>query len=172
MKTHWKKIHNPNYLGSYSLADNDGKYADLIVQLKSVGKEEVTGEDGKEAEKIVAQVHNNKPLIINATNAKMLTKLFNSPFVEDWLNKPITLTVKKIRAFGETVDALRIVGTLPAAAPAKTKPELSPGHEKWDGAKDALTKGTTTIEAIRKGYELSEANELLLTTPERQDVTQ
>ena len=36
-KTHWKKLENPDYLGAYALQPNK----DLVVQIKSVGQEEV-----------------------------------------------------------------------------------------------------------------------------------
>lgn len=173
-KTHWKKLHDPNFLGSYSLADNEGKYQDLIIRFKSIAKSEVKGEDGKEAEKIVGQVHDNKPMIINATNAKMLTKLFNSAFIEDWLDKPVTLTVKKIRAFGESVDALRIGNVLPtqtAQAPVKQKPEFAPGHAKWEGAIEALKTGVTDMDKLKAVYNISPENESLLTVPERHEVS-
>ena len=39
MKTHWKKLRNPNYIGSYELADGDGKYNELTVTIESVLKE-------------------------------------------------------------------------------------------------------------------------------------
>jgi hypothetical protein len=38
-----------------------------------------------------------------------LSKNLESPFIEDWVGKQIELTVKKIRAFGEMHDALRVV---------------------------------------------------------------
>lgn len=44
----------------------------------------------------------------------------------------------------------------------KLKEDLSPKHPKWAGAIDALKKGQTTIEAIKKSYNLNEANEAKL----------
>ena len=42
-KTHWKKLHNPDYLGAYSL--DPGK--DKILTIKDVRNEIITGADGK-----------------------------------------------------------------------------------------------------------------------------
>jgi hypothetical protein len=161
-KTHWKQLHNPDYLGAYSLMDNTGNYKDIIVKFKSIKKKEVKGEDGKDSECIVAEVHNNKPMILNATNCKMLTKLFSSPTVEDWVNKPVQLCVKKIKAFGDTVDALRVANKLPEPPQL---PELTPQHEKWMGALTAMQEKNTTIEQIKKAYRISAENEKLLTAP-------
>lgn len=163
-KTHWKKLHDPNFLGSYSLADDAGNFIDKVVKFTSIAKSEVKCEDGKEAEKIVAQVLNDKPMVINATNAKMLTKLFNSAFIEDWLNKPVTLTVKKIKAFGELVDALRVGATLPTPA---ALPDFNPDNAQWQTMIDAISGGKNSavniIKAIQKTYTISDVNAKLLT---------
>ena len=37
--THWKKLENPNYLGSYALLPG----TDLVAQIKSVGQEDEIG---------------------------------------------------------------------------------------------------------------------------------
>lgn len=103
-KTHWRKLHNPDYLGAYSL--EPGK--DLVVKIKSVANEMVTGTDGKKEECMVAHLYNNKPMIINATNAKTISKVLNSPYIEDWADKYIQLFVDHVKAFGEIVEALRV----------------------------------------------------------------
>ncbi len=159
-KTHWKKLHNPDYLGAYSLMQGDTPI-ELTVTIKSVSVAGVMGADGKKEDNMVAQIVNNKPMVINATNAKVLEKLY-SPFVEDWAGKQITLFVARIKAFGEVVDALRIRPKVPATAKEATLPELTPTHEKWDGAIAALKAGNTTIEKIQKAYVLSEENKVLL----------
>lgn len=157
-KTHWKKLHNPDYIGAYSLMNGDTAH-DLDVTIKSIKREMVTGPDGKKEECTVAQLVNNKPFILNATNQKMLAKLFNSPFIEDWFYKPFTLYVARIRVTGESMDALRIRPALPKPPQL---PELTPTHEKWNGAVEAIKGGKTTIEAIRAKYTLSTENEQLL----------
>ncbi|MFK5282533.1 hypothetical protein ACI3PL_23520, partial [Lacticaseibacillus paracasei] len=63
-KTHWKKLVNPVYLGVYSLPNEQD---DLTVTILSVAREQVIGEGGKKEECTVAQIKNNKPLILNRT---------------------------------------------------------------------------------------------------------
>lgn len=168
-KTHWKKLHNPDYLGAYSLMQGDTPI-ELTVTIKSVSVAWVMGADGKKEDNMVAQIVNNKPMVINATNAKVLEKLY-SPYVEDWAGKQITLFVAKIKAFGEVVDALRIRPKIPVGAKESALPELTPTHEKWEGAKTALIAGNTTIEAIRKKFIVSDENEKLLTAKEESAIT-
>jgi len=52
-----------------------------------------------------------------------------------------------------------------APPPPKALPELTPKHEKWEGAAKAIQAGTTSIKAIRTNYLLSAENETLLLTP-------
>lgn len=160
-KTHYRKLHNPDFIGAYSLMDGD-KPTELVVTIKSIALQEVKGVDGKKDDCMVAQLVGQKPFIINATNAKTITKIYGSPYIEDWTGKKITLYVAKVKVAGEAVDALRIRPTAPAGTPEATLPELTPAHEKWEGAKTALKAGNTTIEKIRKAYTLSEENKALL----------
>jgi hypothetical protein len=48
------------------------------------------------------------------------------------------------------------------AAPKPTKPELTPTHEKWQGAVKSLADGKVTMEKIEAAYFLSAANRELL----------
>lgn len=120
-KTHWKKLINPDYIGAYAL--DPGK--DLIVTIKSVGREIVTGPDGKKEECTVAHFEEQdvKPMILNSTNSKMIQKIYKTPYIEDWSGRKIQLYVEKIKAFGELVEALRIRPYIPKQeAPASKDP--------------------------------------------------
>lgn len=103
--THWKKTVNPDYIGSYVLESD----RDLILTIKSAGVEMVTGNGGKKEEKLVIHfMENVKPMICNRTNAKVISKLHKTPYIEQWKGKKIQLYSSRITAFGEEVDALRI----------------------------------------------------------------
>lgn len=103
--THWKKLTNPNYLGAYSI--EDGK--DLILTIDRVINEMVTGTDGKKEECVVAYFRENvKPMILNTTNMKTISKVYGTPYIEDWHNKKIRVGIEKVKAFGEVVEALRV----------------------------------------------------------------
>lgn len=103
--THWKKLHNPDYLGAYSL--DPGK--ELILTIKSVQVEKVQNPDGKKEDCMVMKfAEPQKPMIINATNCKTITKLYKTPYVEQWTGRKIQLFVDNVKAFGDVVEALRI----------------------------------------------------------------
>lgn len=115
MPTHWKKLTNPNYLGAYSIENGQ----DLILTIKYVQEEKVTGTDGKKDDCVVCHfVENAKPMILNATNMKTITKLYKTPYIEEWSGKKIQIGVEKVKAFGDVVEALRVRNKIPNIQPA------------------------------------------------------
>lgn len=103
--THWKKLTNPNYLGAYSIDDGE----DLVLTIDYVREETVIGADGKKDNCVVCHFRENcKPMILNATNMKMITKIHNTPFIENWHGKKIQVGIEKVKAFGEITEALRV----------------------------------------------------------------
>lgn len=151
--THWKKLTNPDYIGAYSLQPNEQR----VVKILAVCRQKVKGTDGKETECTVAKLENEKPLILNKTNCKTITKVAGSPFIENWAGLKVIIHAEPVKAFGDIVDALRVLPLVPIL------PELHPTSPKWDGAISALKEGKTTMEAIEKGYKLSKENKQLLT---------
>lgn len=114
MPTHWKKLTNPDYLGAYAFEPGQ----EMIGTIAYVREESVIGADGKKEDCTVAHFSEKdlKPLILNATNCKAITKLYKTPFIEDWAGKRIVMRVQQVRAFGEVVDAVRIKPEIPKAA--------------------------------------------------------
>lgn len=156
-KTHWRKVFDSDYLGSCDL--EDGK--DLKVVIKSVTVKMVKGPDGKEQERNVATFTdaNVKPMILNATNCKLIKKFAKSVFINDWNNIPIQVYVKDdIKAFGEVTEGLRIRPT----QPVMSKPVLTPKIAAWSKAIEYLKTPAGTIDGIKTRYELSPENEELL----------
>lgn len=106
MATHWKKLTNPNYLGSYAFENNK----DLIGTIKVVRNEIVTGDGGRKEECTVCYFTENiKPMILNKTNMKTIAKLLGTPFVEEWEGKKIQIYVDpKVKFGSEITGGLRI----------------------------------------------------------------
>lgn len=105
-KTHWKKLNNPDYLGAYALDPGE----DITLTIRRAGQETFVGTSGKKEDGLLIHFEEKevKPMICNATNAKSITKLAGSPYVEDWSGVRISLYAQEVSAFGETVDALRV----------------------------------------------------------------
>lgn len=136
MKTHWKKLTNPDYLGSYDFQPNEER----IVRILSVTREMVTGPENRKEECTVAKLANSKPIILNKTNCKTITKVHGTPYIEDWKNIHITLFVSQVKAFGEVVDALRVKPDKPNIA--------APDYSK----QEAQLRACTTLEDLQLVY--------------------
>ena len=114
MKTHIDKLRNPNYLGGWDLQDENGKTNDIIVTIKEVKSEFVFNQKAQMEEPVLTVFFLEcKPIILNATNRKTLKKVTNTSYIEEMAGKRIQLTTKRIKAFGEFHDAIRIVATAP-----------------------------------------------------------
>ena len=110
-ETHWKSLTNPDYLGGYSL--EPGK--DLVLTIKQVRKETVTGPGGKKEECIVCHwQEDQKPMILNNVNCKTITKLLGTPYIEQWSGHEIEIYFDpKVKFGSETTGGLRIRPQLP-----------------------------------------------------------
>lgn len=144
--THWKKLTNPDYLGSYDFAQGEER----IVTVKDVKREMISGSDGKKEECTVCHfIEPYKPMILNVTNQKMITKLTETPYIEQWVGKSFKLVVVKIKAFGEVVDALRIKSEKVA------KPRLELGTPNFENCKKAYVADKSALDKIKAKYEVS-----------------
>ena len=105
-RTHWKQLQNNDWIGAYALQDGQ----DLTLTIDKAMQEQVTGNNGKR--EMCLTVHwlerDYKPMIVNRTNAKTITKVTGSPYIEDWHGKQITLYVDTTRLGSDVVECLRI----------------------------------------------------------------
>ena len=103
-ETHYKKLINPDYLGAYSLDPGQ----DMILTIKSVGREMITGTGGKKEECPVCHwAENQKPMILNVTNMKTIAKMYG-PYIENWAGKQVQLYATTTKFGGDVVECLRI----------------------------------------------------------------
>lgn len=148
-KTHWKKLHNPDYFGAYCLLPGQ----EITVTIKTITLEEVVGQGGKKDQCTVARFkENQKPLILNVTNQKTIQKIYGTPYIEEWEGKLITLihTIDKIQ--GEPMEVVRVKASIPKTV----LPTLDvTDKEKMEKALSAISSGNTTIEAISKHYSIT-----------------
>ena len=146
-KTHWKISDNPNYLGAYSLLGNGDEQLTTIIE--KVVSEKVKTAQGEESCRVV-YLKGSKPMILNTTNAKVIEKIHNSPFIEDWVGKSITIYVERIRAFGESMDALRIR----AVKPKVELPVLKEGSAEWNNVVKGVKNGFS-VSDVKSKFKLS-----------------
>lgn len=55
----------------------------------------------------------SKPLGLNSTNARAISKLLGSPKTENWIGRQITLYPTETKAFGEMHECIRVKNRLP-----------------------------------------------------------
>lgn len=155
MKTHWKKLQNPDYFGAWSLPEGD----DLVLTIDFVRTEEVTGQGGrKEQLPVLHFKENEKPLVLNVTNSRTIESVHGSPYVEDWDGKQIQLYKDYTQLKGEEVDCVRIR----SIDPDRNKEAFTPKHENWEKAIQNIANQNGTIKGIKKHFSLSEKHEALL----------
>ena len=109
-ETHWKRLINPDYLGAYSLDNGQ----DIVLTIGTVQKEVITGNGGKKEECIVCHwQENEKPMILNRTNCKTITKITGTPYIERWAGHRIQIGADVTTLAGEKVECLRVRSTVP-----------------------------------------------------------
>lgn len=106
--THWKKLTDPNYIGSHDFQPGQ----ELTVTIESIIKEKVelfNGRTNEIKDCVICRFKGaKKPMILNKENMKLITKVTGTPYIEQWVGKSVVLHVVPVRAFGETVDAVRV----------------------------------------------------------------
>lgn len=127
-QTHWKKLTDPNYLGSWDLQNGS-----ITLTIKRVEQKQIFNQTKQKEEACVIAEFTDpgiKPMVLNKTNCKTIQKLTGTPFIEAWAGHRIEIKVEKVKAFGEVVDALRVSKTAPAAV-QKPQPQTQP--DKCEG---------------------------------------
>jgi hypothetical protein len=114
-RTHWKQLQNNDWIGAYALQDGQ----DLTLTIDKAMQEQVTGNNGKR--EMCLTVHwverDYKPMIVNRTNAKTITKILGSPYREHWKGKKIQLYPTTTRFGGDMVECIRVRPTAPKQVP-------------------------------------------------------
>ena len=115
--SNWRKLYDQAgqqpYLGHWDLEVN-GKFEpkEVIIEKFYVGEFNTAG--GKEMKVFASIAGFKKDMVINKKNMKRLGKVFGSDSYEDYIGKPVVLTVEKdfSATDKEMVDCLRF-STLP-----------------------------------------------------------
>lgn len=104
LKGDFRKFMDKSFLGSWDVPDN----SDLVLTVDYAARDEVQNDRGREKKLTIHFKEDYKPMICNTTNAKAISKAYNSTRVEDWENKKIAIYKATISAFGQTTECLRV----------------------------------------------------------------
>lgn len=122
--THWKKLTNPNYLGSWDITSGS-----LIVTIKQIEQKMIFNQQKQQEELCTTAIftdRNIKPMVLNKTNMKTIQTLAGSPYVEKWAGITVEIKAEKVKAFGKVDDALRIQKTKPKTPQVQSQPISAP----------------------------------------------
>ena len=155
METNWKKIYTSDYLGSWDL-ETEG---DVVVTIEFFKLDRVQANESIQSKQDVITLkfrEFDKPMIINRTNAKAITKVTGSYDMKDWIGKRVSLYTKLVKAFGEEVMALRIRSIAPKP---KAKAKLT--DERFQKAIEGIIAGTVKFEMLNNYALTNEQQEKL-----------
>lgn len=133
---HWKTMMDHKWLHAGDLMGRD-----VTVTIERIEAGTLEGQKGKKEKKPVAKFRGKeKPLALNVTNCKTLTRLFGSSDVNDWIGKRVTLFPTTTNGpSGEEVECIRIRPRLPngSAASEPEQPVEPPTEATSDAPPDA-----------------------------------
>jgi len=144
--THYRKVFDSPYLSSMDVVEP------ITLTIARVTQESDKTKKSKDTfntayfkEQFIRPGEKLKPMILNATNSKMMAKLAESPFIEHWGNTRITVYVEKGIKFGrDTVDGLRVM-------PAPVRKAITPDSGKmWEAAKSAYLRDGNLDKVLAK----------------------
>ncbi|CAM7055376.1 hypothetical protein ACT3N0_07785 [Citrobacter portucalensis] len=153
-KTHYRKAFDSPYLSSAGIVEPTIlTISRAVLENDKTKKTKDVFNTAYFEEKELRPGEKLKPMILNATNSKMLKSITGSPFLEDWAGVKVTVFVDKNVRFGkESVEGLRI------SQARVTKPSLTPDKtQAWNNAKAAF-KRDGNLTAVMSRMDISEAH--------------
>lgn len=147
-KTHYRRVFKSDHLGIADLEDLAEEKVVLQFTIKEVKQEFNVSVAGKKGNFNIAYfVEPIKPLVLNATNSKVVKNLAGgSPFVEDWKNILVELYIDEtVKMKGEIVGGVRIKAAKP------TLPTLTESSVSYKKAVQHIASGGK-MEDIEKRF--------------------
>lgn len=149
-KHHYRNVFKSDHLGSADLEDLIENNTPLIFTITHAKQEIGAKVAGKKIDaNIVYFKEPIKPMVINATNGKILKSFTGSSFVEDWNNVVVELYIdENVKAVtGGTTQGVRI---RPVQPKVSNKPPFT--HANFEAAK----KANATKAQIESRYTLTD----------------
>lgn len=150
-KTHFRKAFDSPYLSSADIVGPTRlTIARVALEPDRTKKTKETFNTAHFVERELRPGEPLKPMILNATNSRMLRSITGSPFLEDWRGVAVLVYVETGVKFGkETTEGLRLthVVELPPCTPDSRAWENAKAAYRRDGNLDAvLARATMTPE--------------------------
>jgi hypothetical protein len=148
-KHHYRNVFKSDHLGSADLEDLIEQGSNLIFTISHAKQELGAKVAGKKMDANVVYFKENiKPMVVNATNGKIIKSFTGSSFVEDWNNVVVELYIdENVRSVsGGTTQGVRI---RPIQPQIKTKKDFT--ADMFERAKNA----GATIEKIKGTYNVT-----------------
>jgi hypothetical protein len=143
---HWRSMTERDSLGAWDLVDlATGAPKDYTLEIERVEVGVVKSREKPKGEKrpFVYFKRAGKPLVCNATNAKVISQLSGSEDTNQWVGKRVTLYQTSVRsAAGVEVPGIRI---RPKRATAEAE-EIGDGQPVNQGMRDAQQAGSVQSE--------------------------
>ena len=154
-KTHYRNVYKSDHLSVSDLEAFTEEGKSLCFTIKEVRQEIETKVAGKIIDANIAYFKEDiKPLVLNSTNAKAISKFAKSAHVENWNNIYVELYIdKSVKMKGQVVGGIRVR----KVQPVKVKPVLDQKSDKWEMAKSAVKDGST-FESLNKHYSITKEN--------------
>lgn len=151
-KTHFRKAFDSPYLSSADIVGpTQLTIARVVLEGDRTKKTKDVFNTAHFAERELRPGEPLKPMILNATNSRMLRQLTGSPFLEDWRDVLVTVYVDANVRFGKDItEGLRLMGR------AKLPP-LVPGSRGWANAKAAY-KRDGNLDAVLSRAKMTDAH--------------
>lgn len=145
---HWRHMMTSDKLHAADLMGRE-----VTVQIERVVQGEYPDHEDPKKKVLKPDVYfkgKKKPLGLNSTNARAISRLVGSPRTEDWIGRWITLYPTTTRAFGEEHECIRVRNKLPKEdqGPTKRHRENPPPPMTTEGD-TAPTQDGKPLEGIR-----------------------
>lgn len=166
-KKHFRYAGKISHIGVEVLPNGE----DITVEISHIEWKENEVINGTKKSCFVAYFKQNPyftlPLVLNATNARMIARLANNMYINTVKDLPVILTKKmdKIPGTGIKDWCLRISetrATLQQKPIEKKKEFLTESHPKFEAVTAKLKAKQTTLEEIAKYFELTDEIKLIL----------
>ena len=134
--THYRKVFDSPYLSSADIVGPTAlTIARVTQELDKTKKTKDTFNTAYFVERELRPGEKLKPMILNATNSKVMNQLAGSPFIEDWGNRRVIVYVDNAVRFGkETVEGLRL------RIPPSRKVLTPESGQAWTNAKASFKR--------------------------------